>query len=339
LVFWSFAWSALFEYFKPFVTTNSDLYPSPAHLGVDESQRTTAIFLLEPSPGIWLGPRLRVDTPRIIDMKTINATIRGIGISSDYLRLPRTPVLLVHGNSSCKQIFKNQIGVLRKLGHTILVPDLPGHGGSANARTPRSTYSFPGYADILTGLLDRLEIDRCHVVGWSLGGHIGLELWHRDPRIASLTISGTPPVKLSPQGALDGFLASPVMNLAGARIFDEQDVVAYGTAMLGHRLDRRTHLARMIARTDGRARYWMLRNSLTGSGVDQVEAVQSCRRPLAIIQGRHDPFVNIDYLNGLTYRNLWLGRPILINAGHAPHWEQPQIFNRYLSRFLKEFDW
>ena len=271
-------------------------------------------------------------------MKKISATIRGICISSYYLRLYRAPVLLIHGNSSCKEIFSNQIGALRRLGHTILIPDLPGHGESANARTPRSTYSFPGYADILSGLLDRLELDRCHVVGWSLGGHIGLELWHRDPRIASLTISGTPPIKLSPEGVSRGFLPSSVMDLAGARIFDEQDVLAYGSAMLGHRLDRRTRLARMIARTDGRARYWMVKNGLAGYGIDEVEKVRRCRRPLAIIQGRRDRFVNIDYLNGLTYRNLWLHRPVLMNAGHAPHWEQPRIFNSYLSRFLEQVD-
>jgi pimeloyl-ACP methyl ester carboxylesterase len=271
-------------------------------------------------------------------MKKINVNIHGICVSSYHYRLPRTPVLLIHGNSSCKEIFKNQIDVLRKLGHTILAPDLPGHGESADSPTPRSTYSFPGYVDILTGLLDRLEINRCHVIGWSLGGHIGLELWSQDPRIASLTILGTPPIKLSPEGVSRGFVTSSVMNLAGTRIFDELAVVAYGSAMLGHRLDRRTRLARMIARTDGLARFWMLKNGLAGCGVDEIKAVRSCRRPLAIIQGKRDPFVNIDYLHGLTYRNLWQQRPVLMDAGHAPHWERPRIFNRHLSRFLKEVD-
>jgi pimeloyl-ACP methyl ester carboxylesterase len=271
-------------------------------------------------------------------MRKVSANIRGISVSSYHHRSPRTPVLLVHGNSSCKEVFKNQIDVLKKLGHTILAPDLPGHGESSNSPTPRSTYSFPGYVDILTDLLDWFEIDRCHVVGWSLGGHIGLELWHGDPRIASLTISGTPPIRLGPEGLSQGFLTSPVMDLAGARVFDESDVRAYGTAMLGHRLDRRTRLARMIARTDGRARFWMLRNGLAGRGIDQAKAVRSCRRPLAIIQGTRDPFINIDYLHGLTYKNLWQDQPVLINAGHAPHWERPRDFNRHLSRFLREVD-
>jgi hypothetical protein len=56
-------------------------------------------------------------------MKKINVNIHGICVSSYHYRLPRTPVLLIHGNSSCKEIFKNQIDVLRKLGHTILAPE------------------------------------------------------------------------------------------------------------------------------------------------------------------------------------------------------------------------
>jgi pimeloyl-ACP methyl ester carboxylesterase len=82
----------------------------------------------------------------------------------------------------------------------------------------------------------------------------------------------------------------------------------------------------------------MLKNGLAGCGIDEVKAVRSCRRPLAIIQGRRDPFVNIDYLHGLTYKHLWRHRPVLIDAGHAPHWEQPRIFNRCLFSFLKEVD-
>jgi pimeloyl-ACP methyl ester carboxylesterase len=104
--------------------------------------------------------------------------------------------------------------------------------------------------------------------------------------------------------------------------------------MLGVELDDRSRWARAIARTDGKARYWMMKNGLAGIGKDQVRAVAECTRPLAIVQGKRDPFVNFPYLQALKYNNLWLKRPILIEAGHAPHLEKPELFNGYLGDFL-----
>jgi pimeloyl-ACP methyl ester carboxylesterase len=200
------------------------------------------------------------------------------------------------------------------------------------------TYSFPGYARVLRKVMERLGIAQYHIVGWSLGGHVGLELWYDDPAVRSLLIIGTPPVTLSAVGAERGFKETPVMSLAGARVFGPNEVEAYGTTMLGGPLDHRLRIARAIARTDGRARYWMVKNGFRGNGVDEVMAVRECRRPLAIVQGNKDPFVNTDYLQTLEYCNLWLRKPIMIDAGHAPHWQRPHLFNRYLSDFLTDVD-
>jgi pimeloyl-ACP methyl ester carboxylesterase len=271
-------------------------------------------------------------------MRELFIDVAGLRISALYRSGNRRTVVLVHGNSSCKDIFQNQLDTLSTAGFPILVPDLPGHGGSENARVPHDTYSFPGYAEILIGLLNSLRIGACHVVGWSLGGHVGLELWHRYDRISSLLISGTPPIVLSAEGAACGFIASSLMDLAGTRDFGPDEVIAYGSAMLGQTLTKQSGLAQMIARTDGEARYWMVKNGLAGRGINQIDAIRNCTRPIAIVQGRRDAFVNIDYLRGLPYRNLWLGRPILLDAGHAPHWESPQIFNDYMIRFFKKVD-
>src|SRR4051812_21852628 len=101
--------------------------------------------------------------------------VLGAEISTFYhSRGSRTPILLIHGNSSCKEIFSHQIRFLAERGHRVIAPDLPGHGESADARAPRTTYSFPGYARVLRRLMDQLEVSEFHILGWSLGGHIGL---------------------------------------------------------------------------------------------------------------------------------------------------------------------
>jgi pimeloyl-ACP methyl ester carboxylesterase len=261
-----------------------------------------------------------------------------IKMSAIILDGRKTPVLLLHGNSSHGDIFRHQVAALRAAGHGCIAPDLPGHGRSEDAANPQTTYSFPGYANTLRKLLNTLGVSTYHVVGWSLGGHVGIELWYSDARARSLLITGTPPTHLSPSGAARAFNSSSTMNLAGTRKFGPAEVMNYGTAMTGARLDRRSGLARAITRTDGNARHWMMKNSLAGVGTDQVKAVRECERPLGIVQGKRDPFVNIPYLQSLKYNNLWLRQPMLVDAGHAPHIEKPQLFNQQLREFLSQVD-
>jgi pimeloyl-ACP methyl ester carboxylesterase len=247
----------------------------------------------------------------------------------------RSTVLLIHGNSSCKEVFARQFDVLRLHGFGVLAPDLPGHGASENAREPTTVYSFPGYASVLGKVLDELGLDDVHVVGWSLGGHIGLELWGSDPRVRSLLITGTPPIRPSPKALREAFTDSPGMDLAGKRDFTPDDALTYATLMLGGPEFLSDHLLRAAERTDGNARFWMVRNGVAGTGADQAELVRTTQKRLAVVQGALDPFLNLQYLHALPYRALWRDEVQMIEtAGHAPHWQTPALFNQSMLNFL-----
>ncbi|WP_165637635.1 alpha/beta fold hydrolase [Bradyrhizobium shewense] len=246
----------------------------------------------------------------------------------------RGTILLIHGNSSCKEIFAEQIPYLSRKGFGVVAVDLPGHGASDDAADPRTTYSFPGYAKVLDLLMTSLGTSQYHVVGWSLGGHIGIEMWANFTSVRSLLVTGTPPVRLSALGASEGFLSSPDMDLAGKEAFSAEDCRRYATAMLDGMPEETSVLWRTVARTDGLARRFMMENGLAGLGTDEVDAVATCPKPLAIVQGKTDPFVNRDHLSRLTYNNLWLNDPILIDGGHAPHLRCAAVFNSHLGDFL-----
>lgn len=267
-------------------------------------------------------------------MREHKLTIESIDISFVMSDGPKAPVLLIHGNSSCRDVFAHQISFLTKRGHAVVAPDLPGHGQSADAPNPCADYSFPGYARVLRRLMESLGLRGFHVVGWSLGGHIGIEMWSSQEAVKSLLITGTPPVHLSALGASQGFLTSPIMALAGKETFSRDDCLAYGRAMLDGEQDDGSRLWLTIARTDGRARRCMVENGLAGVGIDEVDAVASCAKPIAILQGINDPFVQVGHIGRLTYKNLWSKNPIWLEAGHSPHWRQPAEFNRHLGDFL-----
>src|SRR5258708_15788407 len=85
-------------------------------------------------------------------------------------------LLLIHGNSACKEVFRNQLeGDVGREFHVVAF-DLPGHGASEDAPDPTETYSMVGYADAARQLLRAMGISSVAMLGWSLGGHIGLEM-------------------------------------------------------------------------------------------------------------------------------------------------------------------
>jgi pimeloyl-ACP methyl ester carboxylesterase len=227
-------------------------------------------------------------------------------------------VLLIHGNSSCKEIFLHQFSMLAETSYGVLAPDLPGHGESDNCKIGKLGYCFPAYAETMRQLLDSVAARNVHVFGWSLGGHIALELLERDRRIRSVMIAGTPPVELGPN-ALKGFMLSPAMGFAGKRHLTPYEARRYGALMVGGDKLLTPHLWRTICRTDGNARFWMVRNGLAGQGVNEKRLVQTDTRPLAVVHGQNEPFVSFEYVASLAYRNLWRGSVQTVSgAGHAP---------------------
>jgi len=248
---------------------------------------------------------------------------------------PERPVIFLHGNSSTKAVWVHQLALMRREGRGFLAPDLPGHGESENSATPHLTYSFPGYAVVIRGLIDALGWNAVDVVGWSLGGHIGLELLAVEERVRSLLIVGSPPARPCAESLVQVFHATDSMQLASQTAFSDADAVAYGTAMMGGAEQLTAPLLESVKRTDGNARHCLFSSVVAGVGSDQRATVAALDRPLCVAHGEDEPFVRLDYLRSLHYRRLWNDRIYVIaQAGHAPHWQQPLAFNEVLSGFL-----
>ncbi len=246
------------------------------------------------------------------------------------------PVLMIHGNSSCKEVFRNQlIGTIGRT-YRCIAMDLPGHGNSDNARNPETVYCMEGYADTALELMGILGCDQFAMLGWSLGGHIGLEMLDRSKdRLTGLLVTGTPPIGKGEKAVGEGFKPSEHMHLAGQREFTDQEVEAYARATCGINAPFEGFLRDAVARTDGRAREMMLSRFVAGTGCNQQEVAVHAPVPLAIVNGADEPFVNNEFVSSLHYDSLWENNVHLIDGiGHAPFWEAPRSFDPYLKRFL-----
>src|ERR1700733_15199098 len=161
------------------------------------------------------------------------------------------PLVLIHGNSSSSRVFSRQLdGPLGKRFRLIAV-DLPGHGASDDAEDPTS-YSLPGHARAVRAVLDALAIDEAHFVGWSLGGHIALEMAPdlRNPR--GFVIFGTPPLT-SGEAMSEAFFPNPAMKVAFQGKIESLEASAYVAAYSSPVFaDLRLFFLDDVLRTDGR---------------------------------------------------------------------------------------
>ncbi len=248
-------------------------------------------------------------------------------------------VLLIHGNSACKEIFQHQMGAPFKDQFHMIAVDLPGHGGSDPDADPNfdphQTYTMKGYAGVMVEVLDALGISEAAILGWSLGGHVALEMVPQYNGVRGILITGTPPLSRDPTEAATAFLPHPHMALTGKEVLDQREIEDYAAANCGN--TPMPFMVDAVKRTDGRARAIMIADAQAGGASDQKEIARTMTAPLAIVNGADEPFVSNAYLQNLGFKHLWGGGPHFIDdAGHAPFWEQPSVFNGLFERFLKD---
>jgi pimeloyl-ACP methyl ester carboxylesterase/membrane protein DedA with SNARE-associated domain len=97
----------------------------------------------------------------------------------------RPAVVLLHGSpGDAGQVAG--LGPLLALRYRVMAPDLPGFGASGRSLPD---YSIHAHAVYVRDLLRRLGVDRAHLVGFSLGGGVALELEALEPeRVESLVL-------------------------------------------------------------------------------------------------------------------------------------------------------
>ncbi|KAJ5741002.1 alpha/beta-hydrolase [Penicillium malachiteum] len=226
--------------------------------------------------------------------------------------------------------------------HRVIAMDLPGHGLSDNAPEPENAYTMRGYAECALHILDRLEVREFVVLGWSLGGHIAIEMIplarvYQKLKMKGMMLIGTPPSSGAEQVTLGFFkkTKSPYMNLASQELFDAQDAYNYAVEATGLPFEEWQQVAAL--RTDGRARVIMFSAFASGLGVDQVTVIERETEVLiSVVNGNEDPFVNLDYTDGLRWGWLQGGRCIRLEGlGHAPFWQDVDRFEPILAKFLR----
>ena len=267
------------------------------------------------------------------------------GRSVTYAEAGAGPVLLlIHGMAGN---FENWQAVIEPLArdHTVIAPDLPGHGESAPGG---GDYSLGALAAGLRDLLLVLDHDRATLVGHSLGGGIAMQFTYQFPEMVERLV-------LVSSGGL-GPEVSPILRAAalpGADLFIAATagvgqragtVLGRGLATVGMRPNADVaEVARgyaSLADPERRSAFLATLRSVVGTGGQRVDAGDRLyladALPVLIIWGAHDPIIPAHHGEHAHQALPGSQLEVFEGVGHLPQLEAPGHFIAVLERFLAE---
>ncbi len=227
------------------------------------------------------------------------------------------PVVFIHGSPGSGGDFSRLGPLLAASGRRALAPDLPGYGES---EPDPPSMSMESGARAVLGLMTALGIERAHIVGWSLGGGVGLHIADSAPdRLASLTLMAS--------------IGDQRFEGSGSYLFEHvKYAVGWGLA-------------------------WGARNLVPHFGaLDWTRAVQASMRgfwdsdqrplraimerltvPTMILHGRHDFLVRA---RTAEHHHTVIGssRLVMLDASHFLPFLQAEETSRHLGVFLARHD-
>lgn len=275
-------------------------------------------------------------------MEVKTETLHGRSVS--YAETGAGPVLLlIHGMGGSSDNWRAVIEPLAR-DHTVIVPDLPGHGQS----TPGpGDYSVGGLAAALRDLLLVLEHKRATLVGHSLGGGVAMQFAYQFPEIVErlvLVSSGGLGPEVSPllrAAALPGagpFIAAtaPLVRWLGSGL---RRAEAFGLRPSTD-LTEVVHGYALLADPQRRGAFLATVRSVIGLGGQRVSAVDRLYLadavPVMIVWGARDRLVPAHHAED-AHRNIPGSRlEVFREVGHLPQLEVPSRFVAVLDRFLAE---
>jgi pimeloyl-ACP methyl ester carboxylesterase len=278
---------------------------------------------------------------RVLQLDGPTLRIRAVEVGSGE------PVLLLHGFSLCTAHWAPLMARLPQLG--LVAIDMPGHGGSDGVNY-RGKDLRRWYAQMLTGVLDQLGLDRVHLVGHSQGAMLGLFLALDAPeRLRSLVAIGTPAVafgaqlpslKVLARPGIGRFLLSMPKPRALHRRILADTVGEHALAAMPADLIRATYLATQ-RRGFGQTVSTYLSEMFRGAHdrppryVLSSDELARIRVPVAILRGEHDG--DHDDLAGARKRAALIpnARFEILPGGHEPWLDDLESCANRIFRFLR----
>lgn len=250
------------------------------------------------------------------------------------------PIILIHGFLYHTVMWKKNIDALAER-FKVYAIDLWGWGYSE--RLKKMEYSFELYGNQVTGFMDALNIERATLAGQSMGGSISVYVAAHFPERVDRLILVDPAVIPYPMTTTGKIYQLPFVgeflnaipgdalmknNIKTVWFYDENKVTEEYTKEV---------LQPFCIKGSYAGAMYILRNVIKAPYVEkEANLLAKMNKPTLIIHGREDKAIPLN--KSETLNDLWKGSKLVIfeKAGHTPHEEYPERFNKLAIDFLSE---
>jgi pimeloyl-ACP methyl ester carboxylesterase len=247
------------------------------------------------------------------------------------------PVLLLH-DALVSHLAYDRVMAPLASAMRVLAPDLPGFGDSEKPSPTRYAYGVEAFAEAAVDIVAGLELGRVAVVGHSLGAAVAIALAADHPELVGRLVLVDAliyppdldlPSRLPFLPIVGGLFLKQLYGRRTFRRFLRDNFYAPTSQLATERLDRYYDLFNTpAARESAHAVLQSVRD--TRAIVARLSRVIA---PTLVVWGRDDRMLPSPYAHRLV-REIAGARLEVLETGHAPHEEAPEVFARIVLSFL-----
>lgn len=291
---------------------------------------------------------------RIEDIRISNSTVphdfieidgKNIFILDNKETTNEETILFIHGMGGSTYCWRKTIPHFIEEGYRVIAIDLKGFGLSH--KDYNSDYSHPAQADIIKKLLDKLGVNKAHIVGHSMGGSVAVHFTYKYKEYAqSLTIiDGAVYTEkhTKNQNIFKNIVNFPLFIKPAQHIVRMIVTKDYIRKLLESAYYNKelitddmvlSYYSRFVIGDFDLSYFAMIRdadNNIIDFNLSEIDC------PVLIIWGRNDPWIDISNAERIRSLIPHADLKIIDKSGHLPMEDQSEQFNILFDDFLNTY--
>ena len=255
------------------------------------------------------------------------------------------PVVLIHGMLNSSSHWRS-VALDLASDHTVIAPDLIGHGDSA---APRGDYSLGAHASSIRDLLAAIGIDRASIVGHSLGGGVAMQFFYQFPqrteRLVLISSGGlghevSPMLRTAALPGVSALLSLTIHQRLTGALRNTGRRLSQREVRLGVYMQALARALRPLENGEARQAFLQTLRAVIDVHGQRVSATDRLylleRMPTMIVWGERDNTIPLQHGREAHEAIPHSYFKTLKTAAHFPHLEDPEGLSDALREFIKQ---